>query len=845
MDPHGGPAVVDGERLRKFLASTLFVLPWLSWQAWILGASFRQRRGKPISDTNAFAGAAAAQAAHAQTDGTAPAAGTAASGATTDASSTVPISSSGVKGRWRPMLFVVGVSLLFIFAKAWLGWVLSNVPEPYLDEFFHIPQAQKYCEGKWTEWDNKITTPPGLYLFSVLYQGFWSGAEGCSVWALRGANNLAIMLVAIAACSCRTELEHQEQLRLQLLRQRQQQPTGTNRARPLRKQAESMFSLYAFHTSLNVALFPVLFFFSALYYTDVYSTLAVLVAYRNHLFRRQIRSAVNHANGATATPPFWNGLLTVVLGMATLLMRQTNIFWVVVYMGGLEVVQAVKSLQRRGAKRTTEPAPAFDTPWAMARFYAARYAAGDVHDPPVGASWPDDWALSLLSIGVAAICNPLRVLAYVWPYVVTLAGFAGFVVWNGGVVLGDKSNHVATLHLAQLLYLWPLFAFFTAPLFASLGVQYLRRGWELATKKTETEKETEKESSRTGDRNGSQDDDQGDSQDASSPPPPVTAAAFRGDDLHKNKLFRLLHVVFVRKAYYPIYLVAVFDTMLAVVHYNTIVHPFTLADNRHYMFYVFRYTIRRSQLLRYGLVPVYTACSWACWRVLGGRHSDDADADTAEFVSSPFSSAPRPTAFIDDADVPAAAAEETKPADAPLLKKREKPAKKAGKTAKPKANKDTTPTTDVEEANDTASTSIFLNVLDEDDDAAAAASMAAPPSSAALLWLLASSLSLVTAPLVEPRYFILPWVFWRLLVPAVPTLSAVPAVAGHTAGPSSQSRGFLTALGPKIDGRLVLETLWFVAINLATMYVFLFRPFVWQAADGSLMDDGRLQRFMW
>lgn len=30
------------------------------------------------------------------------------------------------------------------------------------DEVFHIPQAQKYCEGKFLEWDDKITTPPGL-----------------------------------------------------------------------------------------------------------------------------------------------------------------------------------------------------------------------------------------------------------------------------------------------------------------------------------------------------------------------------------------------------------------------------------------------------------------------------------------------------------------------------------------------------------------------------------------------------------------------------------------------------------------------------------------------------------
>lgn len=30
------------------------------------------------------------------------------------------------------------------------------------DEIFHIRQAQTYCAGRWTQWDPKLTTPPGL-----------------------------------------------------------------------------------------------------------------------------------------------------------------------------------------------------------------------------------------------------------------------------------------------------------------------------------------------------------------------------------------------------------------------------------------------------------------------------------------------------------------------------------------------------------------------------------------------------------------------------------------------------------------------------------------------------------
>lgn len=44
--------------------------------------------------------------------------------------------------------------------------VSQRVAEPYMDEIFHIPQARRYCAGNFTEWDSKITTLPGLYVFS-------------------------------------------------------------------------------------------------------------------------------------------------------------------------------------------------------------------------------------------------------------------------------------------------------------------------------------------------------------------------------------------------------------------------------------------------------------------------------------------------------------------------------------------------------------------------------------------------------------------------------------------------------------------------------------------------------
>lgn len=59
------------------------------------------------------------------------------------------------------------------------------------------------------------------------------------------------------------------------------------------------------------------------------------------------------------------------------------------------------------------------------------------------------------------------------PYLGLLAGFMGFVRWNGGIVLGDRSNHVPVLHVVQLFY----FVAFSAgmSLFAILGTVPIAR----------------------------------------------------------------------------------------------------------------------------------------------------------------------------------------------------------------------------------------------------------------------------------------------------------------------------------------------------------------------------------
>ena len=75
------------------------------------------------------------------------------------------------------------------------------------------------------------------------------------------------------------------------------------------------------HTTINIYLFPPLFFFYGLYYTDVLSAISVLYAYRCYLARQHVR--------------------VLFAGLLSLLFRQTNIFWVSVFLGGLELCRTI------------------------------------------------------------------------------------------------------------------------------------------------------------------------------------------------------------------------------------------------------------------------------------------------------------------------------------------------------------------------------------------------------------------------------------------------------------------------------------------------------------------------
>ncbi|KAI9774682.1 MAG: glucosyltransferase [Geoglossum simile] len=565
---------------------------------------------------------------------------------------------------------IIGGSLLFVMGSIWLGQVSLIVPEPYLDEAFHIPQAQAYCEGKWHIWDPKITTPPGLYVVSQVLRSvtrFFSALD-CDIFSLRLQNCIAVT-VAIPIAAGRVH---------KLL---QSQPN----AREARKPAANSLDESSIHTALNIALFPPLFFFSALYYTDPWSVFWVLLAH----------PVLYSGRGGKGRILLGNSILFII-GILALLLRQTNIFWVAVFYGGLNVVQRLESISIQPAglnAKTFTPSEVAIRSWKSSHIY----------DPLVCEAYLEDYFKAVISLLSVALGNINQVLVAIIPYLALLGSFGAFTLWNGGVVLGDKSNHVASLHLPQMLYIWPYITFFSFPLVYPYVAKALPKGI----------------TSRLLRINNSS---------IQIRPRPGIALSFCG-------------------------------FMLCTVHFNTVIHPFLLADNRHYVFYVFRWFLLRHSAAKYLAVPVYLVCGWIAITALGGTQASTHNSTRTNASKGKIGDGNHPS--------------------------------------------------------NTGSNKISFVIV----------------------WLAATSLSLITAPLVEPRYFILPWVMWRLYLPNSDRQTKGPS---NERGSRSRSLPHLKSIldyGPSC--RLWIETAWFVLINVLTMYIFLYRGFIWP------QEPGDTQRFMW
>lgn len=361
-----------------------------------------------------------------------------------------------------------------------------------------------------------------------------------------------------------------------------------------------------------------------------------------------------------------------------------------------------------------------------------------------------------------------------------------------------------------MLYIWPLFGFFSLPLFVpyALPIANAIRAIFLSTFRRRDTKESL--DSKVGTQSWGK---------PSSKSKTSSTNSKRASDSNRSKSpadlsypLRQISTLFNSRVLWLAYLAATFALSGLVVRFNTIIHPFTLADNRHYMFYIFRYTIRRATWIRYFLILPYTISRWMVWGTMAGcsawilsSYNKDCSAYYHSFRPAPFSRDPFRIAYTSS----------SRPTGV--------------QTVGEKDTKVSTPQT-------------LTHCLVEDP---LLLSTEPVSTSTGLIFLLATTLSLMTAPLVEPRYFIIPWVMWRVMVPAWRLHDHRILDSMFKSVDTKSLLGKILEIFKYYDLRLILETLWFVSINLATGYIFLFKPYVWRAEDGTVLDDGRLQRFMW
>lgn len=339
--------------------------------------------------------------------------------------------------------------------------------EPYMDEIFHVPQTQRYCEGQLTTWDPKITTLPGLYLFAA---GALSTTRlSCSPQALRLMNVLFGMgSVAL----------------LQRLLSR--------------RMSDEKASAHA----LVIALYPVHFFYSFLFYTDVGSVFWVLLTH--HLATGERKRSL---------PSRGRLVLAALAGAVAVLFRQTNAVWLL-FSFGTAALQELQASPRWGAE----------------------LCGSELR------------GRSLLIFCKALLLESPRLFRRLGVLLGPVVAFLGFVLWNGGrIVVGDHSNHVAVLHWAQLGYVSAA----TAALWGIFGAD--------AT---------------------------------------VSLSSLKA---LKNCLCSLRGAVS-----------AGLFMILAVFLLNrfSLAHPFLLADNRHYTFYVWNRFLGRHRFLKEAMAPIYCYSAW-------------------------------------------------------------------------------------------------------------------------------------------------------------------------------------------------------------------------------------------
>ena len=277
--------------------------------------------------------------------------------------------------------FLLSIPILALVLNSfWQSSVNAIIPEPYLDEFFHVGQAQTYWRHQWAQWDPKITTPPGLYL--------WSYLICASLWLISGTP-VRLSAAALRMSSSMTLFNNLPFRVWKLLGCLRNDQGGSLLVTSQDASADDILAAWdSALTVLNICLFPPLFFFSGLYYTDLPALFLVLEAYINDIARSRESgkegggdggSDASATSGDSSRQPYLAGLASwrharfLVSGILALSCRQTNIFWVAVFLGGVRVIRTLHQINNLACGSATTVQDIATQSWGNHQIY----------DPPV------------------------------------------------------------------------------------------------------------------------------------------------------------------------------------------------------------------------------------------------------------------------------------------------------------------------------------------------------------------------------------------------------------------------------------------------------------------------------
>ncbi|XP_014602993.1 PREDICTED: putative Dol-P-Glc:Glc(2)Man(9)GlcNAc(2)-PP-Dol alpha-1,2-glucosyltransferase [Polistes canadensis] len=348
------------------------------------------------------------------------------------------------------IIFITSTSSLFIY--------LNKIqPYYYIDEMFHIPQTLHYCDGNFTVWDSKITTLPGLYFLTA---AILSPLNLCSIFYIRCINLFGTFANFYLTYSLMKQIH--------------------------KNNWEDWMQL---EIAYDITMFPPLFFWFFLYYTDVVSVNVVLLMLLLH-FQSYYK-------------------ISAFAGLLSILIRQTNVIWVIF----LTLERLVDLIHQYTQKPATSMA--INTP---------------IHLKLLWKSIVDEANNGKISF----IKFLIKIIINLFPYIMVGIIFLIFLIWNGGIVVGDRTAHVPIIHIPQLFY-------FSVFLFSFLWPYMIP---------------------------------------------------------HCSKFFQSIQDHWILSSF-------IFALITIIVHCNTLVHPYVLADNRHYTFYIWNKFMGKYFLFRYMLVPVY------------------------------------------------------------------------------------------------------------------------------------------------------------------------------------------------------------------------------------------------